>query len=64
VPVLLLHHTLELAIRRAEQITDRAADAGANARLNAVDGARAGNRYVAMVALLAGRADALFNAGP
>jgi glycosyltransferase involved in cell wall biosynthesis/aminoglycoside phosphotransferase (APT) family kinase protein len=64
VPVLLLHHTLELAIRRAEQITDRAADAGANARLNAVDGARAGNRYVAMVALLAGRVDALFNPGP
>jgi len=51
VPILLLHHQLELALRRADQLADR----GSATRIP-----RAGNSAVAAVAILAEHCDTLF----
>jgi aminoglycoside phosphotransferase (APT) family kinase protein len=52
VPLLLLHHRLELAVRRVDQLDDRGA---------APSGRRRGDVWVAAVELLAEHADALFH---
>jgi hypothetical protein len=51
--MLLLHHRLELALRRADQLDDRG---------DAPGDRRAGDLWVASVELLAEHADALFRA--